>query len=249
MFVVGVLGGSSYARIDQVTAVGIYLFDEEKADEAEDLSGKGHTGMFQGGNGKWEDGKFGSAVDPRNGWVRIDSADDLHPVDEWSIVAWFSIENLADVHNVIVTKWDEYLLRVDRSSEGKNVSCFVKPGGNWEPRAKGGVPETETWIHVAVVWSNNENGALRIYRDGVQIAQSIRPGKITGNENPLCIGSRNGGSVFPGLIDEVGIFNVALEEEDIKSIIENGLEIAVFGKVSVEPHTALAVTWGQMKAE
>ncbi len=64
--------------------------------------------------------------------------------------------------------------------------------------------------------------------------------------NPLCIGSQTGGWLFPGLIDEVGIFNVALQEEDIKLIMEEGLEKAL-GGVSVEPRVGLAVTWGELK--
>ena len=235
-----------FAKIDPETAVGIYLFEDVKAREVMDHSGKGHDGIFTGGAGKWEDGKFGSAIDIRSGWVRINNAEALHPIDQWTVVAWFNIENVSD-HHTIVTKWDEYLLRVDTPGEGSRLSAFVKPGGNWEPRASATVPKTDTWIHAALVWDNEQNGSLKIYMDGVQVAQTFRQGKITGNENPLCIGSQTGGWLFPGLIDDVGIFNAALEEDDIKLIMENGLEKALGGGLSVESQIGLAATWGETK--
>ena len=244
---VNILVAPCLAGIDPETAVGIYLFEEGKGNEVIDGSGKGHDGITVGGNGKREDGKFGSAMNiAEGGWVRIETTDALHPVDAWTIVAWFNIENIAD-HHTIVTKWDEYLLRVDTPGEGSRLSAFVKPGGNWEPRASATVPKTETWIHAALVWDNEENGASKIYMDGAQAGQSFRQGKIAANANPLCIGSQTGGWLFPGLIDDVGIFNVPLEEDDIKFIMENGLEKTLGGGISVEPQVGLATTWGELK--
>jgi hypothetical protein len=46
-----------------------------------------------------------------------------------------------------------------------------------------------------------------------------------------------------GLIDEVGIFNVALTEDDIKDIMNKGLE----GVTAVSPSGKLTTTWADMK--
>ena len=238
-----------FARIDPATAVGIYLFDEEKANEITDHSGKGHVGTFQGGGGKWDDGKFGSAINIAGGWIRIESADDLHPAEEWSVLAWINVENIGPNNaNAIVTKWNEYLLRVDKPAEGGKISCFVKPGNNWEPRFKGVEPKIEEWMHVAMTWNNKDNGALKLYIDGVNIGQGARQGKIPSGENPLCIGSRTGASIFSGLIDDVGVFNVALGDADIKSIMDNGLKAVMFGGISVDLKSRLAATWGELRS-
>ncbi|MCD6507140.1 hypothetical protein J7M22_11015 [Candidatus Poribacteria bacterium] len=46
-----------------------------------------------------------------------------------------------------------------------------------------------------------------------------------------------------GDLDEIGLFNVALSEDDIKEIMEKGLaQIA-----AVTPTGKLATTWGKMK--
>ena len=39
---------------------------------------------------------------------------------------------------------------------------------------------------------------------------------------------------------------MALQEEDIKLVMEEGLEKAL-GGISVEPQAGLAVTWGELK--
>ena len=46
-----------------------------------------------------------------------------------------------------------------------------------------------------------------------------------------------------GIIDDVGLFDVALEEDDIKTLMDAGLEEAA----SVDAVDKLATTWGDMK--
>ena len=246
--VIAILATPCSAEVDPETAVGIYLFEEGKGNEVTDHSGKEHHGTTVGGGGKREEGVFGDAMNiTEGGWVRIENADALHPVDAWTVVAWFNIESITG-HHTIVTKWNEYLLRIDTPGEGSKLSSFVDLGDNWGQRASANVPDNEKWTHAALVWDKEDNGALKVYMDGVKVGQSTRIGKVQNNENPLCIGSQTGGWLFPGLIDDVGIFNVALGDEDIKAIMENGLE-AVLGGISVDTQVLLATTWGGLKIE
>ena len=46
-----------------------------------------------------------------------------------------------------------------------------------------------------------------------------------------------------GLFDEVAIFNVDLTEDQIKAIMDNGLQAAL----GVDPHGKLATSWGMIK--
>ena len=48
---------------------------------------------------------------------------------------------------------------------------------------------------------------------------------------------------FKGVIDEVGVFNAALPEGDIKGIMNNGLS----GMTVISPSGKLAATWGEIK--
>lgn len=66
------------------------------------------------------------------------------------------------------------------------------------------------------------------------------------NEADVTFGATNVSGTEPvqGIIDEIGIFNQALSEADIKSIMQNGLERAA---LSVKPIGKLATVWGNIK--
>ena len=51
------------------------------------------------------------------------------------------------------------------------------------------------------------------------------------------------GRAFNDLIDEVVIFNVVLEEEDIQAIMNKGLG----SMLAVSPRSKLTTTWGDIK--
>ena len=57
------------------------------------------------------------------------------------------------------------------------------------------------------------------------------------------IGGRQGSS-YTGIIDEVGVFQEALSDEDLTEIMENGLEKTAF---AVHPSEKLTTTWGKIK--
>ena len=46
------------------------------------------------------------------------------------------------------------------------------------------------------------------------------------------------------MLDEVGVFNRALSEDEVNSIMNEGLGTIY---LSVEPSAKMAVTWGQVK--
>ena len=48
-----------------------------------------------------------------------------------------------------------------------------------------------------------------------------------------------------GIIDDVALFNVALEEEDMDAIMDNGVETAA----AVEAVNKLTTTWGRIKRQ
>ena len=65
------------------------------------------------------------------------------------------------------------------------------------------------------------------------------PGEMKVPEVNLLIGKRHDNAFFNGAVDEVMIFNKALSLEEIKSIMEKGLDVENTGKLSV--------TWGSLK--
>ena len=234
------------AEIDPETAVGVWLFDEGAGKTTQDSSGKEHDGTINGA--KWKDGKIGKALEFDGAqWVSIDSTPELQLGDELTMMAWFYATDISTWRQLI-SKSDEYLLRIDPPQEGNKMSAFVKPGGSWEPRASAHVPDEKKWIHFAATYDINEKGEqLVVYVDGKKAGASTRPGKTAVTGNPVEIGKWGGGSYFVGIIDEAAIFNTVLSEDDLTTIVEHGLAKAL-GGLAVEPTNKLATTWATLKA-
>jgi hypothetical protein len=68
-------------------------------------------------------------------------------------------------------------------------------------------------------------------------------GDAVASDLNLLIGDGYAGK-FIGVVDEVAIFNVVLSEDDINSIMLNGLENTI---TAVSPSGKLATTWGGIK--
>ncbi|MCE2400066.1 LamG domain-containing protein [Candidatus Poribacteria bacterium] len=237
----------SSAKIDPDTAAGVWLFDEGAGDTVKDSSDKGNDGEINGA--KWKDGKFGDGLEFDGGdWVSIESTADLQLGDEHTMMAWFYATDISQ-HRMLISKNAEYLLRIDVPGEGNKMSTFVHIGG-WEPRASAGVPKEDTWTHIAATFdSGANNNQLVIYVNGVQAGASTRPGKGTGNADPVTIGRWNNGSYFFGIIDEVAIFKDVLTEDDLKTIMDNGLDKALGGVAAVDASNKLTTTWANLKSD
>ncbi|MCY4402735.1 MAG: LamG domain-containing protein [Candidatus Poribacteria bacterium] len=245
-FMVCVLPLLNSVALDPETAVGVWLFDEGAGDNVTDSSGKENHGEITGA--KWKAGKFGDGLEFGGAdSVSIDSTADLQLGDEHTMMAWFNASDIGDWRQIIA-KNNEYLLRIDPPGEGNKMSTFVHIGG-WEPRASANVPAKDTWIHYAATYERAKNSdQLVVYVNGVRAGASTRPGKGVGNADPVTIGRWNGGSFFVGMIDEVAIFKSVLTEEDLKLIMDKGLDEALDGVASVDPSNKLATTWGKLKS-
>lgn len=232
------------AQVAPEDFVGVWLLDEGRGDFVEDATGNGNDGIMTGAD--WTDGKFGNALHfDAAGEVKIESTERLNLGDEFTMMAYFYADATVDWHQ-IVAKDGEYLLRIDPPSEGTRMSAFVMLDGGWEPRASAFVPETETWYHFAATYSSDD-GTLIVYVDGVKAGQSARVGKPAGNVNPVTFGHWGGGSRFQGIIDEVAILDVALEERDIADIAQQGLSEILGGGQSVQPVGKLTTSWANVK--
>jgi hypothetical protein len=112
-----------------------------------------------------------------------------------------------------------------------------------------GVFESGQWYHVAGV-INNEEGSIRAYVDGeLKHDQTFDAGDTPGVPTEIWVGgSPEGGRWINGTIDEVAFFNVALTEDDIKTIMTDGLDFTEEQPgTAVEPLSKLTTTWGKIK--
>ncbi|MCZ6679317.1 MAG: LamG domain-containing protein, partial [Candidatus Poribacteria bacterium] len=101
-----------------------------------------------------------------------------------------------------------------------------------------------TWYHVAARYDGT---ALRGYLNGQMETERQVGGDPDFNTAPVRIGRWGGarGDYMEGLIDEVAIFNKAIDEAGIGEIMNTSLAQIL----AVKPMGRLTVTWASMKSK
>jgi hypothetical protein len=238
---------TSHAKIDPQTIVGIWLLDEGKGDIVKDLSKNGDNGKVV--DAKWVQGKFGNALEFDGvSHVEIpatDATDDY--VDGFTYLLWVMPTAAPPNANtrVIERDWHNPTIQIGASDfYGSTVIKGIQDASN----VRGGTWAQGEWSFVALSW---DGSTLSLYVDGKMVKDS----KLA---KPDFTKNNSGGSIwlaqwkgaagwdFKGVIDEVGIFNVALSEDDIKGIMNNGLDKAL-GMSPVSNEGKLTSTWGYIK--
>jgi len=99
------------------------------------------------------------------------------------------------------------------------------------------------WHHLAGTYDMK---SVKSYVDGVVEADAPFKGEPDFSPGPLNIGDCPG-YAYPvkGLMDDVGLFNVALSEDDINSIKKDGLRVLA----AVSPARKLTTTWSNIKKQ
>ncbi len=241
---------SVLAKVDPANLVGMWLFEEGAGDVAKDTSEAGNDGTIAGPK-KWRDGKFGRALefDGAGVYVEVESNDSI-ALEELTIVSWANLEPSQG------TRWQSimmrgqnprnYLLAVDKDSQTLQLSITKGAPGAWGGPTGGPVITGDGWHHLACVIG--EDAGLVIYTDGEEVGkQPYAKPSLDADPGRMRIGDgSNGGHQCEGLLDEVALFNVPLEQDDIKEIMEDGLEGAT-GLLAVEPEDKLTTIWGKLK--
>jgi len=219
--------------------VGGWLFDEGTGKVAKDASLNGHDGEII--NAKWVSGKFGKALEfgPDNSYVRVNHHEDFN-LESYTIAAWVQCE-LQATWQTIITK----------TNGQRNYGTFVRPDdGNihfsLQDPADTRIDSKEKvtdgkWHHVVMTVFK---GTLCGYIDGKK--EETKCGEPPFNDTDVTIGGGGGGTRYwmMGAVDDVAIFNRALDETEIKELMNKGL----LGMLQLEAKGKLATCWGDIKA-
>lgn len=256
------------AKLDEATIAGMWTFEEGKGEEVKDLSGNGSDGVFVG-DIKWAKAKFGdglqfSGAAARN-FVQIGTkgdADSLAALDfkeaeGFSIHAWVWAEE-PPVGRCVIWKglgcstWSQYLLGTGAHENGDgnvNKASFHIRAGNGGARQEvlGEALPAQEWLHLVGVWDGKQahiyvNGKLQNSADAAGPPWAS-PETVNIGADPGC-GNGNGRCHWNGIMDEIVIFNVALSENEVKSL-GNGIE----GALDVDAAGKTTTTWGALKRQ
>ena len=185
-------------------------------------------------------GKFGKGLlfANKNAQAQVPRSPVLVVKKDFSVAAWVFPTKLdfAGENRVVFT--DQYNLDLLRG--GGRLDLFS--GGGWQGTNVGAALELGTWHHIAGTFESKEKtGAF--YVNGKLVSNGkTASDQLTQIQSPLRLGSCCGLAGFVGILDELRIYDRALDDKEIEQLF--GYNPGVF---SVSPVGALSVTWGNLK--
>ncbi len=237
------------AAIDPETVVGAWMFEEGNGEVAGDSSGNELNGSILG-NPKWEDGPFGMAL-ALDGSTYVEVPGHENPRDAITISIWVkSNTETWNQHGWFVEKRNAFVVHPNQNTKVVawalcNGGCWNKPGG-WNDMSTG--PDNITQWHMYTTTFDSASGKWMIYIDAeVASEMDINKTPLDADTGPVFIGRDSccDGRLGNALIDDVAIFSVALEQADIKSLMNDGLGTTL---TAVQAEGKMTTTWGNVKA-
>ena len=228
----------AHAEIDSDRIVGIWLLDEGKGDVAEDASENGREGAIT--QGKWEKGKFDGALEiKKGGTVTIPLGKGIIE-DKVTFILWLQFTDIGGQQNYF-SIWDQ---SNNRYVPYKNGGNLLRSWTNTWDVASGVTVKDGTWYHVANVYDGE---TCSIYIDGEEkVSQKVPKFQLQDQDQTAWLATDRGtGFLSAVIMDEVGLFNDALTEDEVQGIMNDGIFHTAF---AVEASDKLPVLWGKLKA-
>src|SRR5215218_3530647 len=139
-----------------------------------------------------------------NGAARMTvlSSASLAPGTGVSVEGW--VKPSSTTSQTVVRKDGQYLLRV---AGGRIVARVWLGSGSYTELTTSAVVQTSAFQHVVMTY---DRSALRVYRNGSQVASKPASGAARGSGQSLLIGSSDGYDGFTGALDEIAVYAAAL---------------------------------------
>ncbi len=198
--------------------VAAYSFNEGAGTTVTDVSGNGNNGTITGAT--WTtSGKFGNALvfNGTNAQVTIPSSTSLRLTTGMTLEAWVYPTSVpAGWRSVIDKNVDGYYLMGSTS-----VANQIAVGGTWTSGNQNTVGPSvlavNTWTHLAATF---DGATVRLYVNGTLLASQAQTNALAPTTGTLQIGGDSyPGEFFAGNIDEVRIYNRALNATEIQADI------------------------------
>ena len=219
---------------------------------ANDASGNGKNGTVDGANltsGRFDNETSSYSFDGEDDWIDFIEHPNLKIKNSLTYSAWINIEGMTNFMGIVgtgegtvLTKTSSMLMvntdynlvfEIGNGSERKTITDVEK------------ILDQNNWYHVVGTF-NSDDGFIKLYLDG-SIVESLDTNisslltDIPDSDNRFKIGVRdlfNSGYTygwFKGKIDDVGIWNRALTEQEIQNLYtSSSADILLNGVVSAE---------------
>ena len=166
------------------------------------------------------------SFDGNNDYILIPDHATLDLTDNYTLEAWIFPESFSWLAGIIskyqTSAANGYMLRLTHQSPYTGL-------GFDEVVTSTGVLNSNRWYHIAAV---NNGGSRKLYINGIEFNISGSPLNVSANNDPLRIGSDYSGRFFDGRIDEIRIWNVPREQDDIIATMDTVLSGSETGLVA-----------------
>ena len=205
-----------------------WRFDDGSGTTAADGTGGGHTGTLTAPLPQWTaNGRIDGALTftgELNQSVTIEDEAELNPTDEITLSAW-----------VYPLDWNGNR-RVLQKGNGDNQYRLLAENGDlvWDisnvGRLETALPAANEWFHLAATYDGSR---MRIFVNGLIVAAQDETGAIPVTGDPIYLGTKTPGSVagdhFNGSLDDLRLYNRALDSGEIADLAGLGLEDGMIG--------------------
>jgi hypothetical protein len=234
----------------QDESLSLYLdFDHVTDGKVIDMSGNGNDGEIMG-NPKLEDGKFGKALQFGGtiaNKVVVKHNPNLNPSDgAITLMAWMNLDQIATDWDLVILKWQDeappaFTYHLSLHTQKASL-YFAQKDSTWKEAIGSTVLSPKEWFHITGVADGKST--VKVYLNGEEDGSVAYDGTLLETDVDVCIGGKVAGALFPfhGKMDEVAIFNRALDQSEIKEAMGG---ITTF--TAVKPQDKLATTWSAIK--
>ena len=160
------------------------------------------------------------ALNMSSGYVRLPYQ--IADMDEMTIAVWVNWQSSSNWQRIFefCNGADEYMFLTP--SNGSVMRFAIKNGGTEQYVDSRNRLTARTWKHVAVTIGNNK---VTLYVDGVEVGSNsnitIKPSDFRPVFNCLGYSMSKTVPAFRGYLDDLRIYNYALSQEEVKSVMED----------------------------
>jgi hypothetical protein len=217
--------------------VGYWSFEENTGTNVGDMSGNGNNGTWTGSGSHWTTGKLGNggSFGENDNYVSATVPQlTFNNGDEYTISAWFKV-GIPDDWQCLFEKsviysdfWTDVGVRFWINFDGDDEEIYGRLNSGTTSIHTGYIFTPNAWHHVTATM--DENKKVSLYINGVFINSATNTDDLSGANNETfhigIIDTEIGDGwsyVVNGTIDEVRIYNRALEPSEITALYNSGL--------------------------
>ena len=250
LFAVSFLIFPTQAAFNSDNILGMWLFNEGNGNTAKDSSGNGNDGKIIGGT-KWVDGQFGKALEfnGTDAWVEVQHSESVSFKKGTSFSITLHFKGSA-VGGSLVGKGYEDTTQVKpwyllwNGGGDQNVSFYLRTSADGNSRINSTIPVADDKWHFIAAVADADARKISLWIDGKKdVEGNLDVSEGYGTNDSVFHIARHFDRYTNGIIDDVGIFNVALSEDEMDTIMDNGLEEAA----AVDAVGKLTTTWSNIK--